>query len=174
MKNTFNLFVVLGTLASSTAFAESDPRVAITISPVHFILPVGELTAEVRVAEKLGVAAVVGAGAVKVTGIEDRIAVWEGGVSARYYVTGSFRKGLQLGGEALYLHANTTGDTMAVRAQGLGLSPFVGYKWTAASGLTLDGQAGITYVAVRAESETDSDEDSRIGPMLNLNIGYSF
>ena len=161
-------------LLTTTAHADDLPRVSVTVSPVHLILPVGELTAELRVHDRIGIAAIAGAGAVRVDGIEDRITVYEGGLSARYYVTGSFRTGLQLGAEAIYLHANTTGDTMAVKAEGLGLAPFTGYKWTARSGLTLEGQLGVTYVAVRAKSDTASDDDSRVGPMLNLNIGYGF
>jgi hypothetical protein len=153
----------------------AEPRVALTVSPVHFVLPVGELTAELRVADKVGIAVIAGVGSVKIDTLEDRVAVFEAGVSARYYVTGSFRRGVQLGAEALYLHANTTGDSMArVRAEGLGLAPFAGYKWTGTSGLTLEGQLGVTYLAVRGASDTDEDEDARVGAMVNLNIGYSF
>ena len=175
MMKVFQSFALLAALTAS-AYADDrpDPRVSITVSPVHLALPVGEVTAEVRLHRTFGIAAIAAAGAVRVDGIDNRIAVYEGGLSARYYVTGSFRSGLQLGAEAIYLHANTTGDTMAVRAEGLGLAPFAGYKWTGRSGLTLEGQLGVTYLVARAESETASDDDSRVGPMLNLNIGYSF
>jgi hypothetical protein len=165
--------LLLALLLPAAALAE--PRVAITVSPVHLVVPVGELTAEVRVADNVGIAVIAGVGSVKVDMVADPVIVVEGGVSARYYATGSFRKGLQLGAEALYLHANTTGDSMArVRAEGLGLAPFAGYKWTGASGLTLEGQLGVTYLVMRAASETDEEEDSRVGAMVNLSIGYSF
>lgn len=171
-----SIVVSLVLLVTTVAHAEErDPRVSITVSPVHLALPMGELTAEVRLAPKLGVAAVIGVGAIRVDGIEDRVAVYEGGASVRYYVTGSFRKGIQLGAEALYLYAKTADDVMSdIRAEGLGLSPFVGYKWTHHSGLTLEAQGGVTYVAVRAHSDTEMKEDSRVGPMLNLNLGYGF
>ena len=160
-------------LLAGVAHAE-DPRVSITVSPVHLTLPMGEVTAEVRLAPKLGASIIAGAGAVKVDGLADRVAVYEGGGSVRYYATGSFRTGMQVGAEAVYLYAKTTGDTMSVRAEGLGLSPFLGYKWTHHSGLTLEAQGGVTYIAVRAHSDTASDGEKRVGPMLNLNIGYSF
>ncbi|MEJ7601253.1 MAG: hypothetical protein WKG01_25335 [Kofleriaceae bacterium] len=165
---------VLSVASPAHADERSEPRVSITVSPVHLVIPVGELTAELRAHDKLGIAAVVGIGSVSVDRFEDRVAVYEAGISARYYLTGSFRTGIQLGAEALYLHAATKDDSMAVRAQGLGLSPFAGYKWTGRSGLTLEGQLGVTYVAVRADSETAAAEDSRVGPMVNLNIGYGF
>src|SRR4051812_19944867 len=38
------------------------PSVAITISPIHLVLPVVELTGEVRAGEKIGIALVAGAG----------------------------------------------------------------------------------------------------------------
>jgi hypothetical protein len=59
-----------------------------------------------------------------------------------------------------------------VAAEGLGLSPFAGYKWTHRSGLTLEGQLGATFLVVRAK--TASSETKDVGPMLNLNFGYSF
>ncbi len=166
---------LLLSLLAIPSLAHAEPRVAVTVSPIHLVLPVGEVTAEVRVAPKLGIAAIAGAGSVRVDDVDRRIGVYEGGLSARYYVTGSFARGIQLGAEAIYLHAQTTDDVMSsVRAEGLGLSPFAGYKWTHHAGFTLEGQLGVTYIAVRAKSDTASAEDRRVGPMLNLNVGYSF
>jgi hypothetical protein len=164
-------------IVSCLLFAAVQPAaaegVSLTVSPIHFILPMGELTAEVRVADRVGVAVVLGAGAIREEVTDAKVGVFEGGASLRYYVTGSFRKGIQLGGEALYIHASTddTSTMSTVAAEGLGLSPFVGYKWTHRSGLTFDGQLGATFIALRA---SDSTNDAKIGPMLNLNLGYSF
>jgi hypothetical protein len=101
------------------------------------------------------------------------IALAEGGGSVRYYLTGSFRSGLQLGGEVLYVHASTDDMTVDVKARGLAVSPFVGFKWTHRSGFTFDGQIGASYMATQAKSSTQSAEKSKIGPMLNLNVGWS-
>jgi hypothetical protein len=42
------------------------------------------------------------------------------------------------------------------------------------SGITLEGQLGATVMTARAESDTSTASDSAVGPMLNLQIGYSF
>ena len=169
--------IVLSTifLASlRTAHAEELPRVAVTVSPVHLILPVAELTAEIRLSDRLGVAAILGAGSVRTELTDTRISVYEGGASFRYYVTGSVRSGLQLGGEALYVFASTdeTSTMTTVAAEGLGLSPFAGYKWTHRSGITLEGQLGATFIVIREKGGSMEEKD--VGPMLNLNFGYSF
>lgn len=146
---------------------------AITFSPIHLVIPMAEVTAEVRIAPKLGVAVIGGLGMIRDATTNDRITLVEGGASARYYVTGSFRTGLQVGAEALYVHASTTDMSVDVRARGLGLSPFAGYKWTHRSGFTLEGQIGATWFALRAKSSTSTASDSGVGPMLNLNLGWS-
>jgi hypothetical protein len=184
MKPTVALSLVLSFSAAS-AFADDlapvpqvpdDPSIAITMSPVHLAIPLVELTAEVRVARKFGIAVIGGAGVYRDKDTNTKINLYEGGVSARYYVTGSFRTGLQLGAEAVYLKADADATTnITVRAVGLGLSPFVGYKWTHGSGFTFDSQLGVAYMAARAKADTGQMADaSKIGPMLNLNVGYSF
>ncbi len=160
-------FVVLS--LSSSARAES---VAITISPLHLVVPMAEVTAEVRVADRIGVSVIAGVGSFRDQDTDETISLLEGGGSVRYYVTGSFRGGLQLGAEAVYVHASA--DAMDVAAAGLGLSPFVGYKWTHRSGLTLEGQLGATLMTARANSDTATVSDRDVSPMLNLQVGYSF
>jgi hypothetical protein len=151
------------------------PTVAITISPVHLGVPMAEVTTEVRVADKLGIAAILGVGSFRDKATDMTVNLFEGGVSARYYVLGTFRKGLQLGAEALYLKADTDASNIDVKAAGLSLAPFVGYKWTHSTGFTFDGQLGAAFVVARAKAETGQMAgDSRIGPLLNLNLGYSF
>lgn len=101
--------------------------------------------------------------------------MFEAGASARYYALGSFRHGLQLGAEALYVHADTTADATGVQAAGLGLAPFVGYKWTHRTGFTVDAQLGVTYLVARAASDAGAAATARdVAPLLNLNVGYSF
>lgn len=149
------------------------PTVAITISPFHFILPVIELTGEFRVGRKLGVAVIAGAG--KVTAMDSSVTakVYEAGGSVRYYVLGNFRHGMQIGGELLYLKATAEDTSIEVRGKGFGISPFLGYKWTHRSGFTIDTQLGVTYIAIQAESSTQTKQESKVGPLLNLNVGWS-
>jgi hypothetical protein len=153
--------------------ARPDPSIAITVSPIHLLIPMAEVTAEVRLAPKLGLAVIGGVGRMRLATTNDSVGLVEGGGSVRYYVTGSFRSGLQLGAEALYVHASTDDMTVDVKARGLAVSPFVGYKWTHRSGFTFDGQIGASYMAVQAKSTTQTAEKSKVGPMLNLNVGWS-
>jgi hypothetical protein len=149
------------------------PSVAITISPFHFFLPVIELTGELRIGRKLGIAVIAGAGKVTATDSNVTANVYEGGASVRYYVLGNFRHGMQIGGELLYVKATATDTSIDVRGKGFGISPFLGYKWTHHSGFTIDTQLGVTYIAVEAESSTQMKQESKVGPMLNLNVGWS-
>src|SRR5262245_11396016 len=70
----------------SPTATRTDPNVAITVSPLHLIIPMAEVTAEFRVAPKLGVAVIAGAGVFREQTTNERITLLEGGVSARYYV----------------------------------------------------------------------------------------
>lgn len=150
------------------------PTVAITISPLHGFVPMLELTGELRVGRKLGIAAIGGAGAIRDEVTDQLIRVYEAGASVRYYVLGTFRHGMQLGGELLYVHANTDNTMVEVRAQGLGISPFVGYKWTSRIGFTIDTQLGISFMTAQGEASTGATaEKSKVGALLNLNLGWS-
>lgn len=165
--------LALFTVAALATSARAE-SVSITVSPLHMFVPMAEVTAELRVADKVGVSVIGGIGTFHDEATDQRISLFEGGASGRYYVTGSFHGGLQIGAEAVYVKAQTDLDMPDVKAAGLGLSPFLGYKWTHSSGFTLEGQVGATFMTLRAESTTDSKSDKAIGPMLNLQLGYSF
>jgi len=178
-------FTVLALLTASVAHADDlsvresapprDPNVSLTFSPLHLFVPMAELTAEIRVSHRVGVALIGGAGTFHDPDTNGRISLVEGGASARYYAAGSFRTGLQLGFEALYAHAFTDVMNIDVKAAGLALSPFAGYKWTHSSGFTLEGELGASYMVARAHAETGQmAEKKAYGPMLNLQLGYSF
>jgi hypothetical protein len=154
---------------------EELKTVAITISPVHLAFPMVELTGEFRVGRKLGIAAIVGAGEATDSVSDVTVKVYEFGASARYYLLGNFRHGMQIGGELLYVKANTKDTNIRVSGEGFGVSPFLGYKWQHRSGFTIDTQLGITYIAVRAKAESTNqmEEDSKVGALLNLNVGWS-
>ena len=191
IKIAFLATLVSLSLAAATARAATDldleakahPRrtVSITLSPIHLFLPVVELTGEWRAMNKLGIAVVAGGGKVKpdnaLTG-DPSIAVWEAGASVRYYVLGDFRHGMQLGGEAIYMHASTSNQNVRVAAEGFSLGGFAGYKVMADAGFTFDAQLGYQVIGVGA-SGTDgqssaADSRSTSGVLLNLNVGWSF
>lgn len=177
---------------SASAEDPADPdeglrNVSLTFSPLHLFMPMLELTAEVRLARKFGVAALGGYG--QITGERDpgdtreplTATVYEIGAQARYYVFGSFDHGMQLGAEVLYLHldADTTGSIVA-SGEGLAVGPFAGYKIATQFGFTFDGQLGIQYLAARAEAhDTDTNDSAEASdsvwiPLLNVNVGWSF
>ena len=107
-----------------------------------------------------------------------KFTVLEGGAQLRYYVTGSFRRGMQVGAEILYLHVNgSLQDTTGV-ASGLALGPFFGWKTTTYAGFTFEVQGGVEVVTLgsRVTDSSGGSSSSSVDyiPLLNLNIGWSF
>ncbi len=163
--------------ASPPANANEPKRtVSVTFSPFHLVLPIFEVTAEVKVHPKFSVAVIGGGGTVKSGDL--RIQVYEVGGQLRGYPLGNFDSGMTVALEALYLGAKASSNGVSAKGAGLSIGPAIGYKHAFDFGLTLDGQLGISYLAARA-SATDgttsaSGSESRIGPILNLNAGWSF
>jgi len=164
---------------------EAHPRrkVSVTISPLHLTLPVLELTGEYRVLDKLGVAVVLGAGKVtpKATaGLPPppSVPVWEAGLQGRYYLLGDFRHGMQIGAEAIYMHASLDGNGVSAVADGFSLGGFLGYKVMADVGFTFDCQLGYQVVGFGASATngqmTASRQSAQGAVLLNLNVGWSF
>ena len=162
------------------------PSISVTISPIHLALPVVELAAELRLGRQFGIAAIVGAGSVDVLG--ERFAAYEAGGQLAWYMTGDFSRGFKLGVEAL--HARVEGEADGVRALGEGVSvgPFLGYKRIWRSGFTLDIEGGVAGYFLRGDADggsspapasesrdgTTTVADVEIGPLLNVNLGWSF
>ena len=156
------------------AAPEQLKTVAITVSPIHVFVPMLELTGEFRIGRKLGIAVIAGAGAIRDEDTDRLIHLYEGGASVRYYLLGNFRHGMQIGGELLYVKANTADTMVEVRAKGLAISPFVGYKWQHRSGFTIETQLGVSYMTARGDSDAvTTKEQSKVGALLNLNVGWS-
>jgi hypothetical protein len=147
---------------------------SLTISPLHLISPILELTGEVRAADKVGVAVVAGAGKVSDTtnGVKVSASALEAGAQVRYYALGDFGSGMQLGAEVLYLHVSDS--NLSATGQGVAAGPFVGYKYTADAGFTFDGQLGFEYLGVKASSAGSTASTKKFFPLLNLNVGWSF
>ncbi len=184
---TFGRTIVLAfalILCSSLAHAADgvDRPISVTVSPLLLILPVFEVTAEYAVMPDLGVAGILGIGQVSVEsslGDDSQFTVFEIGGSVRYYAIGSFRHGMQLGLEALYLQVSGSMDNAIGVGKGLSVGPFIGYKYIASFGLTVDLQGGVGYTLLGAEASNDqgdsaSNSDSQLLPILNINLGWSF
>ncbi len=153
-------------------------KTAITISPFHLTQPIVEVTGEFAMTRDIGMAAIVGIGSY------DGASFFEIGGQYNYYIIGNFNHGMQLGAELLYAHLSDGfrlgDDKVNWAGQGLAVSPFLGYKFAANYGLTLNIQGGVSLVVARASVEssydgtTDSASNSTVGPLLNINVGWSF
>lgn len=166
----------------------------VSISPIHLLFPIVEVTGEFRLHEKIGLAAIGAVGSVNPyqfsqtqppPGVStSRFLVWEAGGQLVTYPVGHFDHGMQLGAEVLYLgvsgSASTSTETANATAQGLALSPFIGYKFTAPIGFSFNIQGGLTYYAVRADASSSTGEtaqvtkESQFAPLINLNLGWAF
>jgi hypothetical protein len=178
--------------ASSPARAETPvvaeasaavPSLALTISPVHLysnddgvVKSMVELTGEVKLSPRLSVAVILGAGRIKAEEElftpEISARMLQGGIQGRYYLLGDFRHGLQLGGEAMYHHLSDS--SLSLTATGPSVGAFAGYKFTARSGFTFDGQLGVQRLSARADNGEEQAKLSEVAPLLNLNVGWSF
>ncbi len=180
------ILALIVSLAAGAAQAQTEPgpapeppipSFALTLSPIHLVLPFVELTGEFKLADKIGLAVIAGAGTVKVTGtsVDTRVSVFEGGMSFRYYAIGDFRHGMQIGAEAIYLYASASKGSISASVNGAAVGPFIGYKYTARGGFTFDSQLGFARVGLAGRSnDGDKNSVSGWGPLLNLNIGWSF
>ncbi len=178
------LVLVAALLCSSHAFGKDvvDRPISITFSPIHLALPVFELTGEYAINPQIGLAGILGVGQASVKdslGNKESFSVFEAGASFRYYVLGTFRHGMQLGLEALYLSVEGEVDNAVGIGRGMSVGPFVGYKFIASFGLTVDIQGGIAYTLIGAEASNDSGDSASASQdetlaILNLNFGWSF
>jgi len=154
---------------------------SLTLSPIHLLLPIVELTGELRLGTQAGVAFIGGGGRVTVTepntATKVRFTVYELGGQLRYYVTGSFRRGMEVGAEILYVHVNGSLQDITGVASGLAMGPFFGWKTTTHAGFTFEVQGGVEVVTMGAQvSSSDGGSSSSSVdyiPLLNLGIGWS-
>lgn len=164
---------------------DSDEIVTLTISPLHLIFPILQLTGEVRVTPHLGVSVIGGYGtiAVQTSTLQDtRVSAYELGGRVIGYPLKQF-KSLQLGAEVMYLKVDTGGAISGTNVSGSGagvaFGPLVGYKIITPAGFSFVAQFGIQYLSAQAEAHDtsgnrDSAKDNRFLPLLNLEIGWSF
>ncbi len=160
------------------------PRISITWAPILVVVPLIELTAEYRVADKLGVSITLGAGK---RSLDDRpgenIASGpeiEAGLQVRYYAIGNFRHGMEVGLQALeeYVRFDDLPPGVSAAAGGFTVGPFLGYKIATRVGFTFEAQLGARYLViepgVQGETGGPTPDFDKWLPLLHLNIGWSF
>ncbi len=87
-------------------------------------------------------------------------------MSPRYYLIGDFNQGMQLGAvlePSGVLQLDTGKGVFAVSG-----GPFVGYKYIAPIGFTLEGPGGLKL------NWNETDKQTVVGPLVHLNVGWSF
>lgn len=194
----FAMVCAMLTLGAGSAFAKDSGSVAtmkekthimsLTFSPIHLLMPVVEITGEFKAHDQWSLALIGGGGSVTVKDEalgDPSFTVWEVGGQFRYYVVGDFDHGMQLGGEILYVNVDsgdieTSSGRVTGTGSGVSIAPFVGYKIATKIGFTFDAQLGIALMGLGASAEavdtgeTAKAKDTRWGPLLNLNVGWSF
>jgi len=175
-------------VAKPAAPKDSDEIVTLTISPLHLIFPILQLTGEVRVTPHLGVSVIGGYGTVAVqtstvdTLQDTRVSAYELGGRVIGYPLKQF-KSLQLGAQVMYLKVDTGGAISGTNVSGSGagvaFGPFGGYKIITPAGFTFVAQLGVQYLSAQAEAHdtagnSDTAKDNRFLALLNLEIGWSF
>ena len=177
--------LILAALGSAAvqAQAQADKIFSLTISPVHLILPIVEFTGEYALSRDFGIAAIGGYGSIQVKNSASKdikLPVLELGAQAAYYALGSFRHGMQVGGELLWIKVSPPKDEgVTVAANGVAVGPFLGYKFISSFGLTVFVQGGYEFLFAQAKAtdatgkEIEASADGGL-PLLNINLGWSF
>lgn len=172
--------------------ADPERSLSLTLSPLH-LLPVEqeldsfrkirflilEVTGELPLSSKVGVAGILGIGRATITSSVDdaTLLIGELGGQVNYYALGGFarRNSLQLGAEVMLVMVRGEEDGVTGVAEGVAVGPYLGYKFVGRGGFTFVGQIGYQVWAVKAESSDGGmSEQSDGGPLVNLNVGWSF
>lgn len=196
MTRTLTASAALVATLALTAPADAAPRndrghhVALSLSPIHLLLPVVEVQGEYLFHDSFSAALILGYGKVDATvtrtysnGAVDKetitFDVFELGAQFRGYFWGGSEGGAYAGAEVVYLQVDGELDDVVGVAAGTTIGPFVGYKWTW-DNFFIDLNGGVQFLAVAAEAEDqssgerDGEESSEVGPLLNFNLGWSF
>ncbi len=173
---------------ASDGFYDDPPdlpkTVTLTLSPIHVLIPMLEMQAEVRVGDFLGLSVIGGGGrlmAKNAAGKERHFGAYEYGGQIAFYPSSVF-KGLQLGAEALWMHVDVADVIGTDRVTGLGagltLGPFIGYKWIEEPGFTVFVQGGCSITAIHTPAKNTLGQDATSKEpdlllLLNFNVGWS-
>lgn len=177
------LIALAGTAAAQPApgafpFRAAPPPPAhdsltLSFSPAHLAFPMVEVAGEVRVASKLAVAIILGAGRYGDWSGGARASTYEGGGQLNYYIQHAF-DGLHAGAEITYLKVTDLDPSIMVGGTSAALGVYVGFKAVASFGLTFVAQGGVGFSAYRARNTDALSTQNRAFPLLNLNLGWSF
>ncbi len=153
-------------IAKTTA-KRPERKIAITISALKMALGIPEISVESKVRRRISVAGSLAVGDVAATYgtnetdrffrgpyllLPTRVALAKVGFSPRWYALGDFDHGIQLGVDlslvvGIQHDLDKRYDPFIFNHPsphiGLGVAPFVGYKYTAPFGLTVELQAGV-------------------------------
>ena len=153
------------------------PRYALTFSPVYLAVPMGQVSAEVRVRDKVGIGAVAGIGwlTFDASPVKSHLLLYQLAAQGRYYVLGNFRHGLQLGAQVAYLRlASPFQNQVQLSSDALGLAPFVGYKYTMKVGFTFETQLGYEFLLARGTFDRESTQAGASVLLFDIRVGWSF
>ena len=167
----------------------SSDSFSLLFSPLYLLLPMFKMSGELRPVSHAGLALFGGFGQTSIDFANSDGS--KGTLDADTYLLGTQLigypmrpfDGLLLGAQLQYVHVDVNGQVAETSVggvgSGLGIGPFVGYKWIARVGLTWVVQAGFQYLAVRAEAHDQagnsaSASDDRFAPLLNLDLGWTF
>ena len=96
----------------------------------------------------------------------------------RRYLIGDFEHGLNIGGEVNFISGSLQTSSLVISTTGLGLGAFVGYKYVARFGVTVDLNAGYEVYGIgRSSSSSElvpSGSAVLSGMLLRVNFGWSF
>ena len=186
--------LALGSLLilSPTAYAEESGEVqnealssessTLSISPIHLLSPIIELTYESTLGASLGApvsfALIGGVGTIQVGDVP--VSVWELGLQLRGYLNDPF-EGLHYGVELIQLGISAeNGAGVSGSGAGLVVGPFLGWKAILDSGLTFELQGGYQalFASVEASDSESGQSEEASGTegvlLLNINVGWSF
>jgi len=152
---------------------EPDRVISLTWSPLHLVLPMVELTGEFKPRKHVGLAVIGGYGSITDSTTNGSGHIIEAGGQINYYPLRAFA-GLDVGLEALYISLDNVNIDSSATAAGLAIGPFVGYKAMFPFGLTLIAQAGVEFVAAKAQNSSTMSSGKNVIPLINLNAGWSF
>ena len=141
-------------------------KMSITISPFHLFNPELHLTGEFRLAPKMSVAAMLGAG--RITDEGKTCNIWEAGGQFRYYLFGSFDHGMMIGADAGYVDIDAQIENPIAYLVGAHAGGFLGYKYSMKIGFTAEIQIGPIYLW------GESAETSELQTLESFKVGWSF
>jgi hypothetical protein len=161
---------------------------SLTVFPYQVVSPLArmgtvfpvELTGEIRVLDKVGLALIAGAGrhSENIPGFAEVVNLGlDVGLDASYYLLGDFGKGLSVGWELYYWdlviteNDNQTGFSSASESRGATTGGFLGFKYVWPIGFTVEGHVGWGHIWITKGNTFDEPTDT---PLLSLKVGWSF